>query len=74
MIINRYKRPSLWGPSWPGAEFVRGRDVQLPFLVVFMSGADQRLHLLDEHILDVLKYSRSRLSQFFERAFVINVF
>ena len=30
MIISRYFGPSLWGPSWLGAEFVRGRDVQLP--------------------------------------------
>ena len=35
MIISRFldqfgQGPSLWGPSWPGAEFVRGRVVQLP--------------------------------------------
>ena len=26
--------PSLYGPSWLWAEFVMGRDVQLPYLAV----------------------------------------
>ena len=30
MIISRFLGQAGQGPSWLGAEFVRGRDVQLP--------------------------------------------